>query len=225
MLLDFFFPKKCLSCGSEGQYLCPSCLTKLKTPKQVCLECGRFSVNGITHPECKTLFSLDGLSSVWPYRGVIRKAIITLKYKFAYDVADEISFQASKILQNRPPVSTFRKVLLVPIPLSRSRENWRGFNQSAYLGREIAKNLGWQFIPDFLLRKRFVKPQTGLTRKDRLKNIFGSFSFNSKYKKISRAYQILVIDDVFTTGATMREVGRVLKKQGFKKVWGLTIAK
>jgi ComF family protein len=179
----------------------------------------------VTHRVCKTPFSLDGLSSVWPYRGVIRKAVITLKYKYAYDVANEISSQTSKILSKTLPISIFKKILLVPIPLSRSRQNWRGFNQSAYLGCEIAKNLKWQFIPDFLLRKRFVKPQTGLTRKDRLKNIFGSFNFNPKYKKIPRAYQILVIDDVFTTGATMREVGRVLKKQGFKKVWGLTIAR
>jgi ComF family protein len=227
MLLDFFFPKKCFGCGKNDTYLCPECINKLNSFEQFCPVCGRVSVGGRTHKRCFSKdTSLEGLTSIWPYTGPLRKAIIALKYKFAYEIAGEIVGYATEILKKTKPLNRFKKVVLIPIPLFPSRENWRGFNQSIFMGKGIAKSLGWEFIPDLLVRKKFVRTQTGLKRKERLKNMQNSFSFNAKYISLKgKTYRLILFDDVFTTGATLKEAAKVLRQKGFKRVWGLTIAR
>lgn len=196
-LLDFVFPKYCLECGKSGKYLCCDCVSKVLN--------GTFDKNNF---------------AVFKYKGVIRKAIVSLKYKFATDIADELI----SITIERLKSSKFHSVTLVPIPLYIQRENWRGFNQAELLGDKIARKLNWQFEPDLLIRLKNTHPQVNLKGDERRKNLSGVFTINPNFK-LHAKYSILLFDDVYTTGSTIKEAKKVLEKAGFKNIYSLTIAR
>ena len=222
--MDFFdliFPKNCLSCGRQGNYICQSCINKLVLLKQLCPYCEKASTDGVTHIKCLKKLRLSGVFSIWPYEGVIRTAILKLKYKFAKEIAKELSEYMANYLKNQPIFP--KNLTLTPIPLYFLRENFRGFNQSELVGEPLTKKMGWDFNSDILIRKRFRRPQTELKGKERRRNIKGVFSMNPSYKLQTTSY--ILFDDVYTTGSTLKEAAKVLKRNGAKEVWGLTIAR
>ncbi len=196
-LLDIIFPKFCFECGLSGKYMCSNCVTKVLD--------GTFDKNNF---------------AVFKYKGVIRKAIVSLKYKFATDIADELV----GICIQRLNSSKFHNVVLVPVPLYKQRENWRGFNQSELLGQKIAEKMKWKFVPELLIRTKNTHPQVNLKGGERRKNLSGVFSVRSSYIQYT-TYNILIFDDVYTTGSTIKEARKVLEKAGFKNIYSLTIAR
>jgi ComF family protein len=115
--------------------------------------------------------------------------------------------------------------ILVPIPLHKFRKNWRGFNQSELIGKYLSAAMGWDYLEDLLIRSKYKTPQTVLKIGDRKKNIKGVFTLNPKYKRHIAEYQNLILfDDVYTTGSTMKEAASVVKKAGVEKVYGLVLA-
>lgn len=229
-LLDLLFPRKCLSCGKEGSYFCSQCLNYLSLDSQrICPICEKPSIGGHTHTRCLRKDSLDGLTSVFAYKGLIAKAITKLKYKFIFDIAEDL---VEVFLSSCGEDIAFgnycqkEKPNLVPIPLHPHRLRWRGFNQSELLGKIIAENLGLQFIPDLLVRVKNTKPQMELSERERHENIRGAFSLKQQLpNNLITNNSILLFDDVWTSGATIKEAGKILKQNGVKKVWGLTIAR
>lgn len=117
------------------------------------------------------------------------------------------------------------KFLVIPVPLHWMRENWRGFNQSEILAHIVAEILDLQFTPKVLRRTRFTKPQTQLKQKDRLENVRGIFALEQNVKEKIKGASFLLVDDVWTTGATLKECGKVLKRNGATKVWALTLSR
>lgn len=196
-ILDFIFPKYCLECGKSGKYVCNECVSKVLD--------GTFDKNNF---------------AVFKYKGVIRKAIVSLKYKFASDIADELV----SVTVDRLKSTKFHNITLIPIPLYKQRENWRGFNQSELLGKKIADKLNWNFIPDLLIRIKNTHPQVNLKGDERRKNLSGVFTINPNFK-LHAKYSILLFDDVYTTGSTIKEAKKVLEKAGYKKIYSLTIAR
>ncbi len=226
MFLDLVFPKKCVSCRKTGSYICKKCQKDISFAHSFCPVCGKRAIDGLTHFGCRKKLGLDGVVCLWDYHGVIRKAILTLKYKFTFDLARELCFLGYPAIEENFSLSFLKNKILVPIPLSSRRKKWRGFNQTEILGKTIALHFGWRFSPNLLLRKKFVRPQTGLGKKERSKNIRGSFEVNPEYRKIlGENVQIVIFDDVWTTGATLREACKVLKRKSFPVVWGFTLAK
>ncbi|MBI4100681.1 ComF family protein [Candidatus Microgenomates bacterium] len=228
-LLDLFFPKRCVACGKHGFYLCFSCLSQIKFVKDpVCPLCERPAIGGAAHPGCQKQNSLDGLISVCFYQGPLREAIKRLKYKpWITDLGQilgEIMIKNERLLRL---ISDKGQWFLIPIPLHPSRERQRGFNQSEILGRLLAEKLKIDFSPALLVRQKRTLPQAELRGTERQQNIRGVFSLNPRInKKIDlRNRSILLIDDVWTTGATLRAGGQILKKSGAKRVWGLTLAR
>lgn len=222
-ILDLIFPRKCLNCGKEDGHIGTKCLSQVTKAKPICPICEKPSIDGMTHKRCKTSFGIDGLTSIWVYEGVIRKAILALKYKYATEVAKELSqifldfFHTTSYLL--PTTS-----VLVPIPMHWYRQNFRGFNQSEEIGKVVAKEMGWKFLPDLLIRKKLSTPQAGLDMKKRALNIKGVFALNPNYL-IPSPYSLILFDDVWTTGSTMKEAAKILKRGGVEKVWGITIAR
>jgi ComF family protein len=158
---------------------------------------------------------------------VIRKSLINLKYKFAYEIAKELADYAVLFLSKKD-FALPKKTILIPIPLHRLRKNWRGFNQVKKIGELVSQKMSWKYLPDLLVRKTIKRPQTELKRNERTRNIQGVFSLNPKYNNpniLSTNYHLLIFDDVFTTGATIKEAGKVLKRNGAKQVWGLSVAR
>jgi len=197
-IIDFIFPKRCLECGKEGKYICEGCLAKV----------GRGGI------------SKDHIS-IFRYEGVIRKAIIALKYKFSTEIANELAETCVKHLGSdfHVPASS----VLAPVPLHWYRQNLRGFNQSEEVGKLIAKQMGWKFIPNLLIKKKPTKSQVELKGADRRKNLRRAFSLNANYQTLDS--NCIVFDDVYTTGSTLKEAIKVLRVAGAQKVWGLTIAR
>lgn len=210
ILKDLLFPLKCLGCNKDGYFICPLCLEKIEKPKQE-LDKNIFSLFSYKNP-------------------VARKIIWELKYHYKYKLAEDLGqflFDNSKeklslILKD----SSTRPILIVPIPLSRKKRWRRGYNQSDYIARGFCSCVNSNL---FLLEKRILfknkntSPQAKIKdREERLKNIQGVFFIKDKEKINGKT--IIIIDDVVTTGGTIKEAMRVLKDNGAEKVYVLTLA-
>lgn len=217
-VLDFIFPKKCVSCGKFGDYICAACFSKIEFIKHpVCPVCERQAIGGRTHPGCRKRFGLDGLVVACKYRGSVRKAIQKIKYRFAADIHKIlVSLIADSIWQFSLP----KDIVLVPIPLYRLRKNWRGFNQAELLASDLARRFGENLLPDLLVRIVDTKTQVGLSKDERKENIKGAFCVSKKLI----GENIVLVDDVFTTGSTMMEAAKVLKRAGAGEVWAMAVA-
>lgn len=224
-LLDLLFPKNCLECKRAGKYICSECLSKVVKAKLMCPICKRWSIDGKTHSFCSKKFSLDGHYSFYKYEGIIRKAILALKYRFASSLAEEIvnilNISGLKIAN----------AIIVPVPLHKKRENWRGFNQSAVLGKMLAEKNNWEYKDNLVLRLENTMPQAKLSKEERLRNISGKFAVNEDALNVilsvaeGSRQTFVIFDDVWTTGATIGEIAKELKKAGAKEVWGMSVAR
>ncbi len=114
---------------------------------------------------------------------------------------------------------------IIPIPLHPKKLRQRRFNQSALLAHEIAKKTSSNYLPDGLISTRLTKPQKGLSKKHRINNVGGAFAINDNHLDTFAHKKILLIDDIFTTGATLNEAARMLKNAGAAEVNVLTIAR
>ena len=219
MLPDFLFPRRCLGCRKWGNYFCPACCPLiLPLEKQICPVCQKPSGSGQTHPRCQTKYSLNGLISVFPYQGMIKEAIKKLKYRFVTDLAEEL---IDLVVISLPPLFP-KKAFLLPVPLHPKRQRWRGFNQAELLGEMLAKKKGWPIRSHLLSRIKYTSPQVKLKGKARQKNIKGVFEPQPKARLGSK---LILFDDVWTTGSTLKEAARMLKRRKSKEVWGLTLAR
>ncbi|OGE37847.1 hypothetical protein A3B45_02810 [Candidatus Daviesbacteria bacterium RIFCSPLOWO2_01_FULL_39_12] len=196
----------------------------------VCPSCEDLAMGGQTHPICKKRFGLDGLWSLGIYQDPLRSAIQKLKYKGITELADIlIDITLEYWVKYQPFVLDQIKKdqgvdwVVVPVPLYWWRVNSRGFNQSSLIGQSLSKKLGLDYS-EALKRTRYTKSQVKLKEKDRRKNIFDAFAISPDYTLHPKPY-VLLIDDVWTTGSTLRECCYVLKKNGAKKVWALTLAR
>ncbi len=232
-VLDFIFPKRCVNCGRIGRYFCTKCISHIKyIDRQICPVCSHPAIDGATHPRCQTRYSLDGLTSIFRYDGIIRKAVKSIKYRFVSDLAKEfISLIPSSYFQlityntSTPFSVNSQLTTLIPIPLHASRLHFRGFNQAEVLGRIFSRRLHITIQADILKRIRKTIPQVEMKdREKRLKNMDGVFTVNNLTMKQLSNVTILLFDDVYTTGATLRCAANVLKRAGAKKVWGITLA-
>lgn len=227
MLLDFLFPRRCLGCGKWGQYFCQKCLKKIKLiERQICPICKKPAVKGKTHPRCQTKYSLNGLISIFVYEGIIKEAISKLKYEFITDLAEElIELSVEHLSNHKSSIINLKSSVLIPVPLHVRRQRWRGFNQAEFLGKILARKLGWHVRMDVLIRHKYTRPQVNLKGRERRKNIRGAFKISPNSKFLIRNSRFIIFDDVWTTGSTLRECGQVLKRAGAKEVWGLTLAR
>jgi len=224
-LLDLLFPRRCVSCGKFGNYFCRRCTSKIEFIRQpVCPVCTKPAIDGVTHPRCRTRYTLDGLTSIFRYNGIIRQAVKLLKYRLVTDLAKEFIdlipfsfFQATLNNQQLP--------ILVPIPLHPSRLRARGFNQVEVLGKILSRRLNIPMRTNILVRIKKTIPQVEMQdRKKRLENMEGVFSVQNLAVKELSNMTTLLFDDVFTTGATLRSAANILKRSGVKKVWSITLA-
>jgi ComF family protein len=209
-LLDLFFPKFCFGCKREGIFLCQDCFATLEIFRE--------------HQKFKGK-CLDDLYFPINYENfLIKKIIQSFKYPpLIKELKKELSILIIShflLLDKMPDFSSF---VLVPIPLIKKKLKWRGFNQSEEIARELSNFFKIPIISDCLIKIKETKDQVELSEKERKENVKGVF-FVKNSKKIA-GRNILLVDDVFTTGATMEEAARVLKEAGAKKIVGIVIAR
>lgn len=224
--LDFLFPKYCVNCRKIGDYICPNCFSFLSFDVQIiCLVCNKASFDGLTHPRCRTRYSIDGAFAAINYKGVVKKLIYNFKYKpFLSDLNKTLVelFYESIIQQEIFQKAYVFKPILVPIPLHPKRLRKRGYNHAKLLSVGLSQKLNLNLI-DVLERIKNTKSQFGLNLKKRKENIKNAFILNTKYKIPNT--NVFLVDDILTTGSTLLEAAKTLKRHGAKRVWGLTLAR
>lgn len=187
--------------------------------------CNRHSWDGRTHPGCLTKYALDGAFASLVYKGIIKKVIYQYKYEpyltnlttFLTDLFYE------GIIQNEVAYHVLdRQPLLVPIPLHASKLRQRGYNQSQLLAKSLSKKCGLP-VSNCLERVRKTPTQTKLTREERIANVKDAFRLNSKCAQQIGRNEIVLIDDVMTSGATFNAAASILKRNGAKHVWGMAL--
>ncbi|OGE26607.1 hypothetical protein A3H85_02345 [Candidatus Daviesbacteria bacterium RIFCSPLOWO2_02_FULL_40_8] len=231
-LVDWIFPKHCVGCKKWGNYFCDNCQANILQSELVCPICERNSIGGRTHPLCQKKFALDGLWSLGVYKNPLRRAIQELKYRLVRDINQTlVDIMVQYFAKHTPDFFDEIKKdptswVMVPVPLHPKRERWRGFNQSAVLAKEMAFKMGLRY-EECLKRIRFTKPQVGLKGKARYQNTKDAFALFENCKLKSEHSNILLIDDVWTTGSTLKECAYVLKKNlpAGRQVWAITLAR
>lgn len=225
-LIDLLFPKICLGCGFLGDHICFGCQKKIVLINQdICFYCYKGSILGLTHLFCERKNQLDGCLSFFYYNQVLKKILKNIKYRL---VKEAFNTLLSFIGQNQTTkkiklLLKNKKFYLQPIPLTVGKNKERGFNQAEVFANHLSSLFGL-VITDFLIRKKEKPPQAQIKkRKNRALNVAGVF--DAKNKKEIKGKNLILVDDVVTTGATLKEAARVLKKQGASRVFAITIAK
>ncbi len=216
MALDLLMPPRCLGCGREGLYICSDCSNRLATIKPpVCPRCV-LPIGGGRRCDCHYWKALDGLDSVFSYQGVIRQAIIQLKYHNLRDIAPVLARYLQKLLAAK----SCRVDCIVPVPLHKKRLRQRGYNQSELLARSLGELAGIEVGTGL---ERVVNTSSQVSAKTtalRRRNVDSAFSCRQYLGK-----KIMLVDDVATTGATLDACAQALKKAGAETVTGLTLAR
>ncbi|KKM09854.1 hypothetical protein SY88_16830 [Clostridiales bacterium PH28_bin88] len=229
--LDLLYPPKakCALCGrgragGVDEDLCIVCKEELAAWRQQlrpCRRCGRLGAGEGTCPDCQQVPPAFSLArAVGPYQGVIREAVQRLKYGGGRRLAKPLGRMMAKEVLGEAAFG--KPELVVPVPLSEARSRERGYNQSALLAAELAMGLGIPSMPGLLAKHRETLSQARLHRPERLRNLSGAFVVLEP--KVLAGKQVLLVDDILTTGATAGECARVLKAAGASRVVVITVA-
>lgn len=231
-LSDVIFPPQCLGCNEiihsfDGHIFCSDCSNKIHyVTGSICQICGT------TFPDSPAENHLCGdclekkpyffhARAVFSYEDMIVHAIHQFKYKSNISVGEIMaSFMA---FFSFPDIDFADYALMIPVPLHVKRLRERGFNQSLILARALGKQKNIPVDFSLLKRNKFTLTQTGSTKKERRQNIKGAFEVSDK--KIIAGRNIILVDDVYTTGATVNECAKTLMKAGAGKVSVLTLAR
>ncbi len=231
-VFGIFLPNHCLSCESiinKNQDFCDDCSTELrpiKDPKcKICSYPFEIEIKGM-QPLCSKCLrkkpSYEKSIALFHFDHVIKKVIGDFKYRDQIFLAKKLA----KIFLQKAEKEISDADLIIAVPLHLKKLRKRKFNQAVLIGKFLTKTtLGKKFYPDFLLKIKETKSQTELSQKAREKNLKRAFLVNKKYRELLRGKKILLIDDVTTTGATLENCAKELKRRGAKEVTVMTIAK
>lgn len=216
-ILDIVFPTKCISCGDTGHDLCIKCLSEAPTPERESAK-WIFPLFDYRHPPIK--------KALWLFKYKGKKRLANVFAEIIYDkILEELS--ELSLMEN------FRNPILIPIPLSKKRSKERGYNQAELICKELVKinNLrysvegrkNFSLEENILIKSKETEHQARIeNRSERLKNIVGSFSIKNGEGVKNR--NIILIDDIVTTGATLNEAKKVLRQAGTRKIIAFTVA-
>jgi len=225
-LLSMIFPSRCVLCGEPVESLadgitCAACWSALdRLPAARCARChAPVSVPSEGCPACREMV-LDRLRFLGPYTGALRAQLLFLKRKpyvcrrLREEIREEVAAE-----------SAFRDAeLILPVPLHPRRQRERGYNQAELLAEEVACALGRPLRPGVLRRAIYTKPHgAGADAVARARSVAGSFVVTSA--ETLRGRVVLLVDDVYTTGATLNECARTVRAAGARVVYGFAVAR
>ena len=193
----------CVQCG----YGFPS--TSIELSRALCGGCRR------------GLFVFDFARAYSPFENPLQEIIHQFKYRSHRSLARPLSELLFSVY--RCHEEDYSSDLIVPVPLHKSRERTRGFNQACELSKPLGKMAQIPVFTSLLLRVRPTKVQAGLSRRERRLNVAGAFKVSQTQAIEDKA--LLLVDDVFTTGATLNECAKILKRNGARRVNVLTLAR
>ncbi len=208
--LKILYPLRCGACGADGSVLCPACIETLRVVEEAasCPVCGRWVGERIMCGECitETRGFQEGLYGFY-FENRLRDALHAFKFQWRKDVGKCLI----AILRNKIASLSERIDAIIPIPVTEKRLRERGFNQSFIISEEISAITGRPVHHSILFKTQETRDQYTLSKDERRKNIKGVFSI--KDGGSVRGRSILLVDDLFTTGYTIREASRTLRKE------------
>jgi competence protein ComFC len=230
---DLIYPNCCLACKNRinpakaQDVVCTQCWEKIeKNLPPFCASCGRrldkLSIAKNMCSNClKFRFHFDRAFSPCAYTGTIKKLIHEFKYSGKDYLGKPLGALMNKFIKDyRLPIEYLD--FIIPVPLHHSRLREREFNQAQVLSEQVAKKFNKKVLPDVLIRSRQTKTQTELAFEERRKNVVRSFTV--KNPECIKDKNLLLIDDVLTTGATSSEAAKTLKESGARIVFVMTLA-
>ena len=227
-MIEWIFPIKCPICNQivvpKGEMYHLECFVKLEfLTEPFCKKCG-VPIASEEQEYCKQCIledrGWDFGRSVFYYKGIVKRALYQVKQEGTKEIISFFTLQMKKTQKDY--VQIIAPDCLVPVPLHPSKFRKRGFNQAELLAREFGKELNVQ-VRLLLEKNKKTEDQKNLNRLERKKNIKNVFCVNVAEIKKGIPKSILLIDDVSTTGSTLSECAKVLKKQGVQSVSFLTV--
>jgi competence protein ComFC len=198
--LDLLFPPKCAGCGREGAYLCDVCIAE--SPKA---------------PDA-TGQGLEAVISPFQMVGAAREVVHKLKYSGLRVMAEPMGVAMAQHAERH----RIAPDIIVPVPLHRKRLRERGYNQATLLAHEVGKWMGVPVDAKGLVRTEYLGPQArAATREERQANVAGAFASSNDFTGLN----VMVVDDVTTTGSTLEACAAAISGSGASLVWGLTFAR
>ena len=222
-LMQLAFPCRCILCGVDcretNSSLCQACLLDLPVLKNVCVRCSihlpaSLNSNLVCGRCLKSPPSFDQVTAVFHYRHLIKHFVQQAKFN---EQLPYLNLIGQLLVEQLKLSLTDKPDMLIPVPLHRSRYLDRGFNQSREMAALIARELQIPLNETLVRRKKNSQAQVGLTAKERQKNVRGIFACDAPLND----QHIAIIDDVMTSGSTVNELARILKKSqaGRVDVW------
>lgn len=225
-ILDVLFPVKCPICGrvlrKSEKGICADCGKRMPfVGEPCCKHCGKPVVSAETEYcyDCMgKVSSLRQGTALWVYTEEMRKAMADFKYGGCLSDGE---FYVSELLARKwNRLQSWNIDKIVPVPLHRRRKWFRGYNQAACIAEGIGRAMKIPVLPEALMRTRYTRPQKGLDDRQRRENLRGAFTLNMKYEsEIHGCSSVLLVDDIYTTGATLEACGDVLKEKGVVNVY------
>ena len=222
-ILDIFYPRCCPVCQKilkdQRRMICPECEKKLRPighPR--CYKCGKPIEEGEYCKDCqKHTHIFDQGRGIFVYDGIMRRSVTRYKYYGCREYGD---FYAKAMYRYAwKNLNQWKPDLIVPVPIHKSKERLRGFNQAAYLAERLGFYTGIPVDTDLVQKVVKTKSQKKLNAMQRRKNLEKAFLVT----KNIRGKDILVIDDVYTTGSTIDAMAGCLRKRGAKNIYFLTV--
>lgn len=218
-LISLLFPSFCLVCNRDGNYICRKCFFEMYPLYQLtCPVCDKATYKSLVHSECKDKINFEGLYYLVPYGNQFHDIIETVKYKYCFAICDflgkllAINFRTNFKLEENYVVTS--------VPIHKSKMRSRGFNQAELIGKAFAKELGLSY-QNLLIRNRKTQTQVGMDRSERIRNLKNCFEFKSENVPQS----VILVDDIYTTGTTVKECSEILKNYGVQRVLVAVLAK
>ena len=210
-MLELIYPSVCGICEKiDKEYLCEECKEKLK----------KYCINEIEDcKENKRVYYVYKIK-ILRYEIIVREKIIEYKFNektYLYNTME-------KIILNDEKICSFLKKydIIIPVPMYKKRKQSRGYNQTELISKKLAKDLKIESSNKVLRKVIDTKKQSTLTKKERIKNVENAF--NVVNSKSIENKNVILLDDIFTTGSTLNECSRMLKLAGTKEIAILTIA-
>lgn len=237
-LVDWLYPPRCRACGGwidgrDAEYLCSACWPQIRLVcHPLCIVCGRpfFDTSGGDHHcaaclACQPYFTRARAWGCYPRDDTTEHPLRQVVQRFKYGRKVSLGKPLGRLLAHgcQEFLQECSAELIVPVPLHPKRLRWRGFNQSLLLARQLSRVYEVPVDPFLLYRTRETPPQTQLAEDERRKNVRGAFA--TYPEKVLQGKSILLVDDVYTSGATVNECSRVLLRSGAKEVYVLTLAR
>ena len=208
-ILELIYPNVCGICGK----ICKESLCK-----RCAIEIEKYEINLVN--KNKKMYFNESMH-IFKYNEMIRQRLIEYKFQdksYMYKTFEKI------ILKNKKVCGFLEKYdIIIPVPIHKKRRLKRGYNQTELIAKEICKNISLELKTDVLIKQKNIKAQSELNKNERKQNIKNAFEIKNINEIIDK--KILLFDDIYTTGSTVNECSKILKKVGAKQIGVVTIAK